>query len=197
MTESRVLAEVARDEARFRETGGGVTFSGGEPLLQAEFLLRLLEGCRALGIHTAVDTCGAAAADVVERVANLADLVLFDVKHVDEDAHRRITGASNIEILNNLRLLAATGTPVRVRVPLIPGVNDDAAHLRRLASLVASLGLREIDVVPYRRVDPRRYEALGRQHSLSAVVEPSPDTIADTVHMLAGCGVHVTVVRRA
>ena len=197
MTESRVLAELARDEALFRDSGGGVTFSGGEPLLQAEFLLRLLEGCRALGIHTAVDTCGAAAAHVVERVANLADLVLFDLKHVDDDAHRRITGASNIEILNNLRLLAGLGGPVRVRLPLIPGVNDDGGHLKRLAELVASLGLREVDVVPYRRVAPEAYEALGRRCPPGAIGEPGAGAIADAVRAMAECGLRATVVRRA
>ena len=197
MTESRLLAELARDEERFRETGGGVTFSGGEPLLQADFLVRLLEGCRALGIHSAVDTCGAASMHVVEQVAGLADLVRFDLKHLDEDAHRRTTGASNVEILGNLRRLAELGAAVRVRLPLIPGVNDDPQHLRRLAGFVSSLGFREVDVVPYRRVDPRRYEALGRQHSLGAVDEPSPDTIADAVRMLSECGVRAIVVRRA
>jgi pyruvate formate lyase activating enzyme len=197
MTESRVLAELARDEASFRETGGGVTFSGGEPLLQAEFLLRLLEGCRALDIHTAVDTCGAAAAHVVERVASLADLVLFDLKHVDDDAHRRITGASNIEILNNLRLLAALGASVRVRLPLIPGVNDDAGHLRRLAELVASLGFRELDVVPYRRVAPEAYDALGRRYAGSAIQETGPEAVRGARDLLSACGLETRVVHRA
>ena len=197
MTESRVLAELARDEARFRETGGGVTFSGGEPLLQAEFLLRLLDGCRALGIHTAVDTCGAAAAQVVERVANAADLVLFDLKHIDDDVHRRITGVSNVEILDNLRLLSGLGAAVRVRLPLIPGVNDDGGHLRRLAESVASLGFREIDIVPYRRIDGWRYEALGRPNPSATVAEPDPDSIAEAVGVLAECGVTAAVVRRS
>lgn len=197
MTESRVLAEVARDEARFRETGGGVTFSGGEPLLQAEFLLRLLEGCRALGIHTAVDTCGAAAPHDVARAAELADLILYDLKHVDDEAHRQLTGSSNRELLENLRLLSRLGAAVRVRFPLLPGLNDDAAHVRRLGSMVSSLGFPDVDVVPYLRVDPRRYEALGRRYPLGAIEEPGPEAIADTVRVMAECGVRATVVRRA
>jgi pyruvate formate lyase activating enzyme len=197
MTESRVHAEIAESGALYRQSGGGVTFTGGEPLLQAEFLFRLLEGCRALDIHSAVDTCGAAAPWAVERAAELADLILYDVKHVDDKAHRRMTGSSNREILENLRLLSRLGVAVKVRFPVIPGVNDDAPHVRRLAELVASLGFREIDVVPYRRVDASAYEALGRPHPLGAINEPSPEAIADAVRLMAECGVRATVVRRA
>jgi pyruvate formate lyase activating enzyme len=197
MTESRVLAELARDEARFRETGGGVTFSGGEPLLQADFLVRLLEGCRALGIHTAVDTCGAASADAVARIAALADLILYEVKHLDEEPHRRLTGSSNREILDNLRLLARRGATVRVRFPLLPGINDDEGHVCRLGSFLSSLELREVDVVPYRRVAPEAYEALGRRYPSGAIGEPSAEAIADAVRVMAECGLRATVVRRA
>jgi pyruvate formate lyase activating enzyme len=197
MTESRLLQEIEIDAPLHRQSGGGVTFTGGEPLLQAEFLFRLLEGCRALDIHSAVDTCGAAAPYAIERVAELADLILYDLKHVDDERHRRITGSSNREILDNLRLLVRLQAPVQVRFPLVPGVNDDAAHVRRLAELVASLGLREIDIVPYRRVDGSAYEALGRRHSLGAIDEPGPEAVADAVRLIAQCGVRASVVRRA
>jgi pyruvate formate lyase activating enzyme len=197
MTESRVLQEIERDTPLHRESGGGVTFSGGEPLLQADFLVRLLTGCRDLGIHTAVATCGAAAPHVVERVSELADLLLFDLKHMDDEHHRRITGSSNREILDNLRLLARLGAAVRVRFPLIPGMNDDAGHARRLAEFVVSLGLREIDVLPFRAVFAGRYEALGRANPSAAVMEPGPESIADVVRVLAESGVTATVVRRS
>lgn len=197
MTESRVLAEIARDEAGFAESGGGVTFSGGEPLLQAEFVQRLLEGCRALGIHTAVDTCGAVSADAIARTAELADLFLYEVKHLDEEPHRRLTGSSNREILDNLRLLAQLGATVRVRLPLVPGMNDDEAHIRRLASFVTSLGFKEIDVVPYRRVAPEAYEALGRRYAGAEIQEPGPAAVSATVDLLSACGLAARVVRRA
>jgi len=197
MTESRVLEEIARDEDVFRRSGGGVTFTGGEPLLQAEFLFRLLEGCRALDIHSAVDTCGAASPWAVERAAELADLILYDLKHVDDERHRRITGSSNREILDNLRLLSRIEAAVRVRFPVIPGLNDDAAHVRRLAELVASLGFREIDVVPYRRPVPGTYEALGRPNPSAALQEPEAEAIAEVVRWMSERGVRATVVRRA
>jgi len=197
MTESRLLQEIEIDAPVHRQTGGGVTFTGGEPLLQAEFLFRLLEGCRALDIHSAVDTCGAASPWAVERAAELADLILYDLKHVDDERHRRITGSSNREILDNLRLLSKNEAAVRVRFPVIPGLNDDAAHVRRLAELVASLGFREIDVVPYRRPVPGTYEALGRPNPSAALQEPDAEAIAEVVQWMSECGVRATVVRRA
>ena len=197
MTESRLLQEIVTEAPLHRETGGGVTFTGGEPLLQAEFLFRLLEGCRALDIHTAVDTCGAAAPYAIERVAELADLILYDLKHVDDEGHRRITGSSNREILDNLRLLVRLQAAVRVRFPLVPGVNDDAAHVRRLAEVVASLGFREIDVVPYRRPrGRRRYEALGRPNPSASLQEPPADAIAEVLQRLSECGLTARVVPR-
>ena len=196
MTESRVLAELARDEARFAESGGGVTFSGGEPLLQAEFVLRLLESCRALGIHTAVDTCGAVSADAIARTAGLADLILYEVKHLDEEPHRRLTGSSNREILDNLRLLAGRGATVRIRFPLVPGFNDAAEHVRRLGSLVASLGFKDVDVVPYRRVNGATYEALGRRYAGAEIQEPGPGAVSATVDLLSARGLAPRVVHR-
>ena len=197
MTESRVLAEIERDATLHRRSGGGVTFSGGEPLLQAEFLIRLLEGCRALGIHSAVATCGAASAHDVDRVAEAADLLLYDLKHLDDSRHRRITGSSNREILDNLRRACRRSAAVKIRFTLVPGVNDDEDHVRRLAGLVSSLGLTELDVLPYRNVVAGRYEALGRLNPAGSFTEPDPDAVAAAVRAFAECGVTAAVVRRS
>jgi pyruvate formate lyase activating enzyme len=196
MTESRVLQEIERDTPLHRQSGGGVTFSGGEPLLQADFLLRLLEGCRGLAVHSAVDTCGAASPEAVERVGELADLVLYDLKHLDDERHRSITGSSNREILDNLRRLVRLNTDVRVRFPLISGVNDDPPHVRRLGELVASLGLKDIDIVPYRRVPGGVYEALGRVDPSVGIAEPGPESLADVIRVMAEYGLRPAVVER-
>ena len=196
MTESRVLAEIERDAYLYPQTGGGVTFTGGEPLLQPEFLAGLLDGCRARGIHTAVGTCGAAPADVVDRIAGKADLLLFDLKHLDAAQHRRITGASNREILDNLRQCARRQAAVRVRFPLVPGLNDGEDHVRRLAAFVAGLGVTEIDVVPYRKPAAGAYEALGRPNPASGLREPGPDDVAAAVSVFTDCGLTAAVVRR-
>lgn len=196
MTESRVLQEIERDTPLHRQSGGGVTFSGGEPLLQAEFLLRLLEGCRALGIHSAVDTCGAASAYDVDRVADAADLLRFDLKHLDDARHRRITGSSNHDILDNLRRAIRRHAAVRVRFTLVPGVNDDEDHVRRLAGFVSSLGLSEIDVLPYRAVVVGSYEALGRANPARSLTEPGPDAVTAVCQRLESQGMRVSVVER-
>jgi pyruvate formate lyase activating enzyme len=196
MTESRVLQEIDRDTMLHQQSGGGVTFSGGEPLLQAEFLLRLLEGCRALGIHSAVDTCGAAAPYDVERVADAADLLLYDLKHLDDATHRRITGASNREILENLRRAVGRRAEVRVRFTLVPGVNDDPAHVQDVAGLLASLGLSELDVLPYSPIDAGRYEALGRPVPSAGLAEPGSSAIAAVCAAMAARGIRTAVVER-
>ena len=197
MSESLVLAEIERDTPLHRRSGGGVTFSGGEPLLQAEFLLRLLEGCRALGIHSAVDTCGAAAAHDVDRVAEAADLLLYDLKHLDDAHHRRLTGSSNREILDNLRRVVQRRAEVKIRFTLVPGVNDTEDHVRRLAGFVSSLGLSEIDLLPYRRVASGSYEALGRSNPAGGFTEPGPDAVAAAVSVFTECGLTAAVVRRS
>jgi pyruvate formate lyase activating enzyme len=196
MTESRVLQEIERDTPLHRRTGGGVTFSGGEPLLQAEFLLRLLEGCKALGIHSAVDTCGAAAPYDVERVADAADLLLYDIKHLDDATHRRMTGASNREILENLRRAVERRAAVRVRFTLVPGVNDDPAHVQEVVELLASLGLAELDLLPYSPIDGGRYEALGRPVPSAGLAKPGPGAVSAVCAAMAGRGIRAAVVER-
>jgi pyruvate formate lyase activating enzyme len=153
MTVSRVMAEIERGRA----TAGacdGVTFSGGEPLLQDAFLVGLLDECRSRAVQTAIDTCGAVAQDTIGRVADRTDLVLYDVKHLDDGAHRALTGTSNRLVLENLAWLAGRRAPVIVRLPLLPGVNDSASHLTALARHVRGLGLDVIDVIAYRQPDP-------------------------------------------
>jgi pyruvate formate lyase activating enzyme len=193
MTESRVLQEIERDTIFYDQSGGGVTFSGGEPMLQPDFLVRLLDGCRAKRIHTAVDTCGAAPADVLERVADRTDLFLFDVKHLDDEAHRKATGSSNRQILDNLKRLAARRANVWVRFPLIPDINDDLNHVRRLGQFVASLGLSHVDVLPYHRAGTGKYAALGRDYPLDGTEPPPLHVRADVVRILTDCGLQAAV----
>ncbi len=141
---------VERDRPFFETSGGGVTFSGGEPLSQPKFLASCLRACRERGLHTAVDTCGLAPRGVVLEIAGLADLILFDLKHMDPEAHRRHTGADNRLILENLRALSSLQTEVWVRVPLIPGANDDDANLDALGDFLASLPRRHrVFLLPY------------------------------------------------
>ncbi len=185
MTTEEVLEEVSRDTVFYDESRGGVTFSGGEPLLQHEFLASVLQGCRDRGIHTAVDTSGYAAPTVLDAVAEVADLFLYDFKLFDEERHRRFTGVSNRLILENLRRLTARKSSVIVRVPLIPGINDDDENIRAIGEFVASLGgISEIDVLPYHETGLAKYGRLGRVYALREVARPSPTRVEEVAALL-------------
>jgi pyruvate formate lyase activating enzyme len=166
MTATEVVAEVARDRVFYEESGGGATFSGGEPLLQFDFLLELLDGCRAERIHTTLDTCGHAPRAGLLEAAARADLVLYDLKSMDPERHRAATGVDNAGILANLRALADTGTPIWLRVPVIRGFNDDLENALATARLAAPLdSVRRVSLLPY--------HALGR-HKAGAAAPALP-----------------------
>jgi pyruvate formate lyase activating enzyme len=171
-TIDEVLALVERDRTFFDESGGGVTFSGGEPLAQPLFLASLIDACRAREIHTAVETSGYATPDVLGHIR--PDLFLFDLKIMDETRHRSATGVSNKRILANARALAASETPVRFRFPLIPGVNDEEGNRREVAAFVKSIGAAAIDILPYHRAGIAKYARLGIPYALPDTVEPAP-----------------------
>lgn len=192
MSVGALMDEVAKDQVFFRRSGGGVTFSGGEPLMQAGFLAEALAACRARRLHTAVETSGFAPWSAVEVAAG-ADLVLYDLKIVDDERHRRFTGVSNRPILENLVRLAGLHRAVRVRVPLVPSVNDDADHLVALGRFVASLGLAEVDLLPYHTAGVAKYNRLGRPYALPDVSPPTPDAVNEARARLGRCGLVVHV----
>jgi pyruvate formate lyase activating enzyme len=187
------MAALRRDRVFYEQSGGGVTLSGGEPLAQARFTLAILEGCRRERIHTAIETCGLAATSLFLHAAALADLVLFDLKIADEARHRAMTGRSNRRILANLRAVAAAHPHVRARVPIIPGVNDDAANLRGIGDLLAESGVRQVDVIPYHRAGLAKYARLGLDAPLPDVEPPSPADVAAAAAALGGRGATVHV----
>ncbi len=157
-----LLETVSRDRVFYEESGGGVTFSGGEPLRQPEFVLAALDACRETGLHTAVDTCGLVDTEDLCAAADRADLILFDLKTFDAERHRAATGVSNGKILANLRVLAEGPTPIWLRVPLVPGVNDDDEELAGMALLAASLGaVTQVSLLPYHRLGRDKRERLG------------------------------------
>lgn len=156
-----LLSQVTRDRILYDESGGGVTFSGGEPLSQPEFLGAALALCRSEGIHTVVDTCGYADPKTFQQVRNLADMILFDLKLMDSDRHREFTGAKNELILANLRSAMLITKPLVVRIPIIPGVNDDDHNISSSIDFLHSVGVRRIDLLPYHRTGREKYQRLG------------------------------------
>ena len=157
-----VVARVAADREFYRNSGGGVTFSGGEPFAQSAFLLALLQACRQLGIHTAVETSGHVDARVLLAAESHVDLFLLDVKVVDAARHRLLTGVANGVIVEALTALAARSPQkVVLRVPLIPGFTDDRANLEAIAALARQLSLTTINLVPYHPLGCDKYEEIG------------------------------------
>lgn len=180
-----------RDRIFYDESGGGVTFSGGEPLMQPDFLLEAVEACHDGGMHVAVDTSGLGDTHVLLEVARSANLFLFDLKMMDEERHRACTGVSNTRILQNLERLAAVHRQIIVRFPLIPGVNDDDDNVRAMGAFLASLRLTRIDVLPYHRAGLAKYHRLQRPYGLPDTQPPAPDARAHVSHLLEGCGLIV------
>ena len=177
MTVTEVMKELTRDVLFYDESGGGVTFSGGEPLLQANFLTALLAGCRCQGLHTTLDTTGYAAPEIMARVAPLVDLFLYDLKLMDDSEHRTYTGVSNDGLLENLRRIVGVGRPVVIRFPLIPGINDGPHNLEQMAVFLRDLNLNRIDLLPYHHIHRQKYERLGCPDRLADLAPPGKDTI--------------------
>lgn len=163
--DSAELAASVKRQARFLEgSGGGVTISGGEPLMQPEFLLALMEELKPL--HVAVETSAHADETVFRAMTERADLVMADIKHMDDDVHRRYTGAGNKRILTNLSYLMMSGRPFIVRVPLIPGVNDDAVNLVSTAGfLKGAKNLIRVELLPYNLLAGAKYRAVGLEYA--------------------------------
>lgn len=162
-----LVREVERDALFYRASGGGVTVSGGEPLLQASFVADFFSACRQHGIDTALETCGYARWEDFARVLTYTDTVLFDIKHLDGEAHRRLTGVGNELILANLRRATQSAARIILRMPLIPGYTMEPTNVRAVANLARELGISELHLLPYHGLGERKYEALGKHYPLA------------------------------
>ncbi|MCT4534180.1 glycyl-radical enzyme activating protein [Halodesulfovibrio sp.] len=179
MTVDDVMEEVERDRHFYETSGGGVTFSGGEPTMQAEFLLECLCEAHRRGLHTAIETCAMVRSDVFERILEHTDLVLTDIKHMDSAQHKRLTGASNELVLRNISNAAAMGKKLRIRVPLIPGCNDSVENIEATAKFVSSLGsnVESLDILPYHRLGEPKWEQLDRTYPLHGIEPNAKETV--------------------
>jgi len=189
-----LVREIEKDVLLFDNSGGGVTFSGGEPLFQPAFLKELLVLCRNRGIHTALETSGQAPARTFESLIDYVDLFLFDLKLLDNEDHKKYTGVSNSIIKKNLRTLAESrGKDVILRFPVITGINDTEKNVEELRSFVRNLrGVREIDLLPYHDVS-EKYRRLGLSYKMGAHVAPSAEKLNHIKERLEGIGLRVRV----
>ena len=160
-TSDEVLAEVIKDKAFYENSGGGVTFSGGECMLQLDFLLEILEKCKSAGIHTAVDTAGNVPWKSFEKILPFTDLFLYDIKAFGAELHRKGTGVSNELILENLKNLSGRADII-VRIPVIGGYNDNDEEIRQIADFLKQIKIIKAELLPYHAMGEHKYTALGR-----------------------------------
>ena len=180
VTVSAVMEEVLRDRVYYDQSGGGVTFSGGEPLMQPDFLTALLKASREEGLHTAVDTSGFASEAVLRSIMPLVDVFLFDLKLMDGALHKKYTGVSNESILANLKLLAGTGCAVQLRLPVIPGITDTQANLDAVAGFALEhMKCRRISLLPYHRTAEAKYARLGLENRMQGTKPPSNEHMGE------------------
>jgi pyruvate formate lyase activating enzyme len=189
-----VVDMLEKDRVFFDASGGGVTFSGGEPLAQPEFLRGCLRECRRRGLHTTVDTCGLVPRETLLEVAELADLVLYDLKHMDPGRHRAQTGAGNRIILDNLCALSESGEEVWVRIPLIPGFNDDPANIEATGAFLESLPRpHRVFVLPYHDIADGKRARMGQSGDRVALLSPNAETLCTVAYRLTRHDLEVTV----
>jgi len=168
--------EIEKDRVFFSRSGGGVTFSGGEPLAQPDFLYGIAKKCHENGIHVMLESCGYAAFDRFEKALPYVDAMYFDVKHIDPEIHRAAAGFDNRLILENLRRIADHGVPIIVRTPVIPGYTDSVSNIRGIAELLLTIpGIRDYELLAYHDLGESKYRALGRDYALSGTETPSKE----------------------
>ncbi len=173
---------------------GGVTLSGGEPTFQPRFTLELLKKCTQSGIHTAMETCGYTKFNLLRLLIDHLDLLLYDVKHMNDELHRKFTGVSNRLILRNLKKIARElDIECVVRVPLICGFNDDEENIRETSSFASSLGIKQIDLLPFNELPSGKYKSLGLNWKYKRMKRQSDERLAELQEIVKGYGVEVTI----
>lgn len=189
MTVAEVLREVLQDRIFYEDSGGGVTFSGGEPLAQPRFLLALLEAARAAFVPAVLDTTGFGQTEHLVAAARLADLVLYDLKAFDEALHVRLTGVSNRRIIENLQALDEVPTDIWIRLPIVPGFNDDLDDLGRIAQFVARRRrVTRVSLLPFHRTGVHKFQRLGLPQALDGVEAPSAARLTAVSQLFADVG---------
>jgi pyruvate formate lyase activating enzyme len=195
MTVPEIMDVIEKERIFFEQSGGGVTFSGGEPMIQSKVLIELLDECGKRGIHRAVDTAGHVNTDVLLEVAQRTDLFLYDLKVMDPELHAKWTGLTNDKILTNLRAVARTGVPVIIRIPLVGGVNDHEDNIRQTAEFLYSIPMKgaEVHLLPYHAIARHKYEKLSRPEEFELMEEPGPGRLEEVVALFRGYGMKVQV----
>ncbi len=191
------IIKILESESVFiNQSGGGVTFSGGEPMMQFDFLLEALKTCKMKGFHTAVDTSGYSSDENYRSIIPYTDLFLFDIKHMDNENHISVTGVSNNGILDNYRILLESGKDVMIRFPVIPGINDDPEHLeelRRFLVLTKRDSLRKINLLPYHKTGLSKYKRFNLPYRMGDIKPPSKEKMQELKFFFSEVGVKIKI----
>jgi len=191
-----VLEILGKEKVFMSHSKGGVTFSGGEPMLQFDFLLETLKECRAKGYHTAVDTSGYSSPENYRAILPFTDLFLFDIKHLDEARHFETTGVSNTGILENFKLITQSGKDVLVRIPVIPGINDDREYLETLKKFLTDArtnSIKRIDLLPFHKTGASKYKKFNIPYRMKGIEPPDKEKMQKMKAFFEDTGIKVKI----
>ena len=190
----QLMNEILKDKIFFEESDGGVTFSGGEPLMQSEFLIQLLKECNSTGIHSAVDTSGYADTEIINQVAPHTDLFLYDLKLMNDDDHQKYTGVSNQVILRNLSELDQMGKKLIVRIPIVPDITDSDENLYAIRGFISYLNnLIEVDLLPYHRAGEGKYKKYNLDNKMTDTQSPDTKSLEEVKQIFSGLKCRVRI----
>jgi len=191
-----VIEILEKEKIFFDESKGGVTFSGGEPLMQADFLFETLKACKEKGYHTAVDTSGYSPAENYLKIIPWTDLFLFDLKHMDDQMHIKYTGVSNVLIINNMKLILGSGKDIFVRIPVIPGFNDSGENLNAFKQLILDLkrdNLKRISLLQYHRIGKAKYSRFKIPFRMEGTEPPSRERMNELKEFFSETGIETRI----
>ncbi|MCC9294998.1 glycyl-radical enzyme activating protein [Clostridium sp. WLY-B-L2] len=193
ITSNELIKEIVKDEVFYEQSGGGVTFSGGEPLMQVDFLDHILKRCKDRGIHTAVDTSGYAPWKSFERIASKVDLFLYDIKIMDNEKHKKYIGAENDIILKNIENLSNMGCNIYLRMPIIKEINDDNDHIEKTIKLLSIINVEQVNLLPYHKIGMDKYRRLKMNYKLSGMEKPSDERMEEISQKFKKAGIKIKI----
>ncbi len=191
VTVGEVMDEIIKDLPYYIRSGGGVTLSGGESLLQPDFAVGILQACNDLGIHTAMESTGFAPFETIERYLEYLDLYLMDIKHINPEKHKEFIGKTNERVLENAKKIAKKAKELIIRVPVIPTFNDTETEIAEIAQFAKSLGtVEQLHLLPYHPYGSDKYKALGREYTMSHIAPPSEDKMQTLLSVVNSYGLN-------
>lgn len=193
ITVSDLMKEIQKDEIFYEESGGGVTFSGGEPMMQIDFLNEVLKSCKDMDIHTAVDTSGYTNWKNFNKIIDKVDLFLYDLKLMNNEKHLKYIGVPNNSILENLKKLSDIGANIFIRMPIIAGINDDNEHINESIKFLSNLNIIQINLLPYHKMGMDKYKRLEIDYNLSGIEKPTDERMIEISNEFKSSGMKIKI----